>query len=185
MQKINTLPWNFFFWSLNSSGNFILQSRQQLKLKSNQDSGDKKEIICLPYCQFWVCEINVQTERKNHSALKVSELKIELKPTYMKEILNEILQVKSREILACSSEVSGSILLIFKRYRFCSLFYQEWLGDSRQVAQDEVLKQGHLICKPQALDYSFKSLCPYRLRVHMPLFGSKWPSGGSVHLKIE
>lgn len=56
---------------------------------------------------------------------KASQLIIELTPIYRKEILNEILaQVNSREILAGSHEASGSILLIFDRYGFFSLFCQ-------------------------------------------------------------
>lgn len=108
---------------------------------------------------------------------KVSQLRIEPIRIYMEEVLNEIpAQVNSREILDGSYEASGSILLIFDRYRFCFLFCQAWLGNHRQVAQNQVLKLGHLICKPGSLDYNFKapahtgSECPCTL----------WTSSGSL-----
>lgn len=89
---------------------------------------------------------------------KASQLRIELMPVHRKEISNEILaQASSRETLAGSHETSGRILSIFDKYGFCSLFYQAWLGNCRQVAQDELLKHGHLICKSEALDYNFKA----------------------------
>lgn len=66
---------------------------------------------------------------------KVGQLGIELTPVYVKEILNEIpAQVNSRERVSASYKASGSILLIFDRYGFCSLFCQAWLGNRRQVA---------------------------------------------------
>lgn len=56
---------------------------------------------------------------------KVGQMGIELTPVYMKEILNESpAQVNSREIISASYKASGSILLIFDRYGFCSLFCQ-------------------------------------------------------------
>lgn len=108
---------------------------------------------------------------------KVSQLRIEPIPIYMEEVLNEIpAQVNSREILGGSYEASGSILLIFDRYRFCFLFCQAWLGNHRQVAQNQILKLGRLICKPGSVDYNFKapahtgSECPCTL----------WTSNGSL-----
>lgn len=54
---------------------------------------------------------------------KASQLRIELMPVHRKEILNEILtQANSGETLAGSNEASGSILSIFDKYGFCSLF---------------------------------------------------------------
>lgn len=92
-------------------------------------------------------------------------MRIELTPIYMREILTEIpAQVNSRGIYAGYHEASGSILLLFDRCGFFSLFCQAQLGNYRQVAQNHVLKHDHLICKPQALHYYFKA---YRLRVHM------------------